>query len=570
VPPLAWRAAGLGGRQPARARRRIGSTAGRRGASRKILERLNVKQAHRTAAVATSVFLGVAAITLAAGGIPPGPSGTAHAARSVRPNIIMVRTDDQTLAQFSKKTMPQTAKLVGGQGTTFKNFIVTTPLCCPSRAAVMTGQYGHNSGVLGNHPGYPDLQGKRNVLPVWLQRAGYQTAHVGKFLNGYGHGPEDVTDVAPGWDQWFTLIHGPRYYGYTLSKNGHEVHFGNRPRDHVTRVLDREALRLLRKDLKRKGPVYLQLDERAPHTSQGFTRGRCTKGTPQPDPRDIHRFSGAPLPDPPSFNEPDVSDKPSFIRDLPQISQSRIDNIRLRYQCGLASVRGVDRGMARIRDLLERTHELQRTVIIFTSDNGFFFGEHRLPGGKFPPYEESIRVPLLIRVPRAFRGGPRVAKVNKPTANIDLVPTILRLADARPCRSPGHCRTLDGRSLVNLMRGRDGNWPAHRGLLVELNDPTGVAGVCAYEGVRKRNDVFVRYTSLISQGGSQCTATGERERYDLSSDQFELQNQCFSGAPLSCPTDAKQTELDRAFRRLRNCSGIRGRDSLGRNHDYCE
>ncbi|MCI0634331.1 MAG: sulfatase-like hydrolase/transferase, partial [Actinobacteria bacterium] len=163
-----------------------------------------------------AVTVAVLATAAATGPLAPGAAKDGK-----RPNIVVVVTDDQTLASLSAATMPSTVALIGGGGTEFTNAVVTTPLCCPSRASMLTGQYAHNHGTLGNTPGYQALRQKANTLPVWLRRAGYVTAHVGKYLNRYKASVEHPTEVAPGWDEWHTVIDPAgkfvRYYDYRLS-----------------------------------------------------------------------------------------------------------------------------------------------------------------------------------------------------------------------------------------------------------------------------------------------------------------------------------------------------------------
>jgi N-acetylglucosamine-6-sulfatase len=493
----------------------------------------------------------------------------AGAASPGRPNLILIRTDDQTAHQFNSRTMPNTIRLLARRGTTFTNSIVTTPLCCPSRASSLTGQYGHNNGVLSNDPGYPDLIEKQNTLPVWLRRAGYRTAHVGKYFNNYSVSAPRPGAVAPGWDEWRTAFdrEGPRYYGYSLSDNGQRVTYGEQASDYVTRVLNREAVGLIRAYASGDRPLFLQLDQRAPHRSVGVARGRCRNHLPQPDPRDVHRFAHEPLRKPPSFNEMDVSDKPSFIRGLRRLGPSSIRRMKVWDQCARASLREVDRGVASIHRALQRTGEWGNTVIVFTSDNGYYYGEHRLGTGKAPPYEESIRVPLVIRAPSAYRNGaPRVSRIAEPVGNIDLTPTILRLAGARPCGSPGHCRTMDGRSLMPFLAGNTRAWPAHRGLLVELDQSRGGnAGVCAYAGIRVQARIFTEYTQVVDRSTGACKPARERELYDLGNDPYELRN--LAGRRGHA---AERRRLSARLERLRRCAGIAGRDRRLGGRPFCE
>src|SRR5439155_24504628 len=139
------------------------------------------------------------------------------------------------------------------------------------------------------------------------------------------------------------------------------------------------------------------------------------------------------------------------------------------WRCALESLRAVDRGVHRITRALKRTGELSNTVLVFTSDNGFYYGEHRLRGGKGLPYDEGVRVPFLVRVPKPLRAGAPVGRtIHLPVAGVDVAPTLLRLAGAEPCRQSGNCRTLDGRSLLPLLRGAGSDWPKERGVLLKL------------------------------------------------------------------------------------------------------
>jgi arylsulfatase A-like enzyme len=146
-------------------------------------------------------------------GLAPGvfapPTGAAQPVRAAhqRPNIIVIQTDDQDPASLSRRVMPHVVKLLGRHGTKFTDYIASGPLCCPSRAVMLTGQYGHNNGVLWNAPDpYGDLRGKHNTLPVWLRRAGYRTAHLGKYFNLYARATGDPNEVAPGWEKWYTAL----------------------------------------------------------------------------------------------------------------------------------------------------------------------------------------------------------------------------------------------------------------------------------------------------------------------------------------------------------------------------
>ncbi len=212
------------------------------------------------------------------------------------PNIVMVVTDDQTLAMLNERTMPETLARIGGEGTTFTDAVATTPLCCPSRAAMLTGQYGHNNGVLDNK--YRLLNKKRNILPVWLERSGYTTIHVGRYLNGYERVAKARTRPAPGWSQWHSLIKPRRYYGYTLSVNGGTRPYTNAPEDYLTSVLTERSVQMINRFGPQSKPFYLQVDHLAPHTSGGEENGGRCVGAAIPGPQDEDAFDGEPLPGP--------------------------------------------------------------------------------------------------------------------------------------------------------------------------------------------------------------------------------------------------------------------------------
>jgi N-acetylglucosamine-6-sulfatase len=492
-----------------------------------------------------------------------------------KPNIVLIQADDQTASQFTPRVMPWTSSLLANHGTTFTNYVATTPLCCPSRASLLTGQYAHNNGVWNNNVdgGYPALIDKANVLPVWLQEAGYRTIHVGKFLHAYGAAVSEPGEVAPGWDDWQTLVPADGgYYDYELSANGRIVHMGTGDDDYATRVITRKAVGAVRRYAPRAHPFYLQVDQRAPHGAGNNRPGRCRRiSNPEPDPTDMGKFSNAVLPKPPSFDEADTRDKPEFIRELPRLTYEARGNIREHWSCALASLVGVDRSVASIFNAVKRAGELHRTAFIYISDNGHFFGEHRLPTGKIFPYEEALLQPLVIRLPRKYRDGVRrVESSGRPVANIDLAPTILDLAGGTPCPARGPCRTMDGRSVMPLL-SRSGHWPRHRNLLTEFRDPGHRHfASCEFAGIRTTRGIYIEHYSVASQSDQRCQPTFQVERYNLADDPYELRNLCYGGLPGSCPAGAYQKRLERRLQRLRTCAGIRRRDQQVDGRPYCD
>ncbi len=510
---------------------------------------------------------GVACAAVLAAACAPSPARAAHA--GARPNIIVIQTDDQNAADLTARTMPQTMRTIVRPGTSFSNYVVATPQCCPSRAALMTGQYPHNNGVANNTAGYLTLQDPDSMLPSWLQAAGYRTAHIGKFLNRYDDAVGSIAIPAPGWDDWFSVPDATRYYNYEVGDNGILRHHGKDPRDYVTSVLDRHAVKIVREWSRSKRPFYLQLDERAPHgTSARAGTAGCPKG-PVPRPLDSGRFASKHLPRPPSFNEEDVTDKPALVQQLPLLTKPEIAAATRTYRCRLESLREVDRGVGAIHRALAATHSLSNTVLVLLSDNGFFFGEHRIAHGKIVPYEEALRQPMAIRLPPAVRAAKPVPNVTRAAANIDIAPTLLQLAGAAPCTTSGDCRTLDGRSLVPLLEGRSPRWSVGRSILVEFSDPQiDYTGVCSYVGVHQVKRTYVHYTSAVLRGQNSCQSIDETETYDLANDPFQLLN-LFPGSPGSREA-TEQTSLERKLSALGHCAGIRGRDPSPPSGHYCD
>ncbi len=478
---------------------------------------------------------------LATGAVAFPGTAAAQAGAQRPPNFLVILADDQAQNTFKRKYMPRTFRGIVGPGTRFTDGIAAPPLCCPARAGVLTGQYPHNHGVFSNHPGYSDLSDPGNTLPVWLDRAGYRTGFVGKFLNGYN----DVAGVspAPGFDRWFQFIKYPGYYRYEVSDEGRRVRYGHQRRDYSTDVLTRKARRFLDRGPRRRRPFFLWLAYNAPHGVRStFSPCRTQASALPPDRRTYREVNHFPLPRPPSFNERRVADKPQAIRALPRLGSDAIRRIRHIWHCGLAAVSALDDGVGRVIAKLRRQRQLRRTIILYLSDNGYFFGEHRKPNGKGAVYEPALNVPFAVRVPRAYRNGALASRVHSVVSIQDVAPTLLAYASrfgdsVPPCAAPGDCRRLDGRSLAPLLGGRQ-SWPRGRGVLVELDTPR------TYQAIRGRRHV---YSEL---------RTGERELYDLRVDPFELRNRAgrASYATVEQALRARLSELS-------SCSGVEGRDT---------
>jgi N-acetylglucosamine-6-sulfatase len=457
-----------------------------------------------------------------------GSTGPRAAVAPPRPNIVVLETDDQTLAEM--EVLPNVRRLIGDEGVTFDNNFDSFSLCCPSRASFLTGQYSHNNGVRGNAPpdgGYEKLD-HTNTLAVWLQSAGYYTVHLGKYLNGYGR--RNPLEIPPGWSEWHGAVDPTtyRYYDYTLNENGVLTTYCATPDPscYQTDVYRDKANEIIR----RRGPgqpFFLWVAFLANHSGGPREPGDPAGfATPDPAPRHANRFASTPLPMPPDFNEADVSDKPTLIRRMAPITARQRANIQENWQQRRETLLAVDEAVTSIVETLRQTGELDDTLLIFTSDNGFFHGEHRVRNGKVRLYEESIRVPLLMR----WTGNaslPRHVHRKQLTMNVDDAETIL--AAAGDTARPG--RVEDGVSLLRFWR--DGGLEVGRDLLID-NMP----GVTHFDAIRSRNFLYAEYQN------------GDRELYDLQKDPYELQSQHGNQA-----YDQIKAALAGRLRNLVGCAG---------------
>lgn len=503
----------------------------------------------RTGAGVAGILVG--ALALSAGIAAHMASGEATAAAATQPpNFLIVLVDDQSQNSFKRAYMPKTFEDIVDRGTRFRDGIAAPPLCCPDRAGILTGQYPHNHGVFSNHPGYPSLRDPGDTLPVWLNRAGYRTGFVGKFLNGYTD--QAGTAPAPGFDSWFGFVGFPGYYDYDMSKDGSLRHFGSARSDYSTDVLTRHAKSFLAQSSGSGEPFFLWLAYEAPHGWPSPIRPCTRAATPAPPTRAAYRrVQDAPLPRPPSFNERNVSDKPAAIRNLPLLSKREIHRITINWRCTLAAVHELDRGVGHVMKKLGSEGEAQNTVVFYVSDNGDYFGEHRRSNGKSDVYEPSLNVPYAVKMPRAYRSGSRVDESGAVVSNQDITATITDYANrfaggVDTCAAPGDCRRMDGRSIAPLV-GSGGTWPADRGVLAEIDAETH-----DYDAIRTSRYV---YSEL---------ATGERELYDLKRDPYELHNHAGQTAYA-----AVQSRLAARLALLRRCSGVQGRDAPSAQ-PFCE
>ncbi len=486
----------------------------------------------------TALTAGCALLAIAAQATPAAAQG-GDAAGAERPNVVVVMSDDQT--QESIRFMPKTQSLIGAQGATFPTSVTNWPVCCPSRATFLTGQYAHNHQVLGNTPpaGGFDRLNQAQTLPVWLQAAGYYTAHIGKFLNGY---ESSSTGVPLGWSEWHGSKRTYTFYGYQLLEDGQLNTYGSTGTDpdapadpslYSTDVYTDKAVELIGRRAPEDQPFFLSVAYLAPHSGgpnpDPPNESRCN-ATAKPAARHIGSLDAEPLPLPPNFNEADVSDKPAGIAARAPLTEQQIQNATRNYRCRGESLLAIDEGVERIVAALAAAGELDDTLFVYTSDNGFFHGEHRVHNGKNRVYEEAIRVPLMIRGPGIEAG----VVVDEITVNADLAPTILEAANAQAGVA------VDGTSLLPFaedprrLRGRE--------LLIEQDasddDGDGSANGVFYDAIRN-----ARYTYVEN-------ASGERELYDLDADPFQLDNQIANPA-----YDAAEAALTARLASLRVCAG---------------
>ncbi len=415
------------------------------------------------------------------------PSEAHPPKRGHRPNVVVVMTDDQAVGDL--RVMHRTRRLLARKGVTFRNYFTTFPECCPSRATYLTGQYDHNEGVSTNRC-FSDLD-QSTTMAVALQRAGYRTGWVGKFLNGYpGFAHDNPEDIPQGFSRWWGETRGLMYKG-RVDANGTIKIFRHR---YLTNVYADLGARFIRRSAASGSPFWLTVATLAPH---GEPKRKGLYPNPRPAPQDRGAFRDAPLPRPPSFNERDVRDKPRFLR-YPRLQPDEIRDLRKRYHSRLESLLAVDRLVAKLVRQVRAAHQLRNTWFIFTSDNGFMLGEHRMVGKK-KLYEESERVPLIIRGPRGKL--PRGAVRRQLTGNVDLAPTILRIAGAAPLD------VVDGRSLLPLARDRK----AGHGRAILYSNQEAV-------GVRVPGWV------LIEHDQDHDGTPDAFELYDLRRDPYELRN----------------------------------------------
>lgn len=449
--------------------------------------------------VATGLLL-LACVCLSPARLEPGPLQAQE-----RPNILFILTDDQDVGSVSE--MPNVRSQLVERGTTFDRAYATTPLCCPSRTSILRGQYAHNHRVIdnkapeGGFAGFQRLDLEDSTVARWLDRAGYHTGYIGKYLNEYGSYEKPTTHVPPGWDRWIGYQDGPQEQhereAFKINDQGKVARI-EAGAGFDTDYFARRAETYI-ENRKAGRPWFLVVATNAPHTPADATA------------RNDDSYLGRTMPKTPAFNEADLSDKAAIWRDNPRLPERcrphGADGSGDKLECvseanelwrdRMESLRDVDDMVGGLLAALRERGFAKNTYVVYASDNGFALYQNRV-FSKGAPYEPSQRIPLLIRGP----GVPGGRVDHRLVANIDLAPTFAHWAGAR---SP---EFVDGRSLVPVLSNPETPWRTR--LLFENR-----LGDHDFDVLRTEADqVYIEYP-----------LTGETEYYDLTEDPYQLEGQ---------------------------------------------
>lgn len=474
-----------------------------------------------------------------------GSSGTSAPPPQERgPNIVFILTDDQDMATLA--TMANVKALLQDEGMSFSRNYVSLSLCCPSRVSGLRGQYAHNSTIYKNSApdgGFEGMYAKgleQSTIATWLQTAGYRTAFFGKYLNGYPN-TASPTYKPPGWNEWYSPNGGTPYkaFNYTMNENGRTVSYGEAAADYMTDVLSAKAADFINRSVEQypNQPFFAYISTFAPHSPA------------TPAPRHEAAYPGATAPRTASWNEADLSDKPAWVQAQPLLTTDQIADIDRLYRRRLQSLLAVDELVGNIVNTLQATGQLANTYIVFTADNGYHQGQHRLDSGKMTAFEEDLLVPLVVRGP----GVPRGSTSTYLTANVDYAPTFAEIAGAS---IPSF---VDGRSLLPLLQGQSpAGW--RQVLLLEHKPDGNDERLAAKAGIQEPDDPFqtagdgpniTAFTGLRTADGLTYVEydNGDFELYDNATDPDQLRN-----GYATAPADTK-ARLAGWVGSLKNASG---------------
>jgi N-acetylglucosamine-6-sulfatase len=456
----------------------------------------------------------------------PAPAPQASAGGPKRPNIIFILTDDLSLNLV--QYMPHVVKMQQ-DGVTFANYFVTDSLCCPSRSSIFTGRFPHDTGIFrntGNDGGFLAFHNRHHeqmTFATALATAGYRTAMLGKYLNGY---KPQTNPPEPGWSLWEVAGNGYPQFRYDFSDNGKFLRAGNQPSEYLTDVLAAKAVDFVKQSAGQ--PFAIEVATFSPHAP--YT----------PAPRDANAFPDLRAPRSAAFNAAPDAAAPAWLHTHPALTDADMAGIDRDFRKRAQSVQAVDKMIGELQEAVAAIGEEKNTYFVFSSDNGYHMGEHRLMPGKMTAFDTDIHVPLIVTGPGVAPG--RV--VQEIADNIDLNPTFTEIGAATTAAN------VDGRSLVPLLHGqtvtawRKAALVEHHGHLTDRADPDfpGMrsGNPPSYEAIRGATWVYVEYDG------------GEKEYYDRATDPDELHN-----TYASLPDDQKAS-LHAMVMGLQNCHDAQG------------
>ncbi len=479
-----------------------------------------------------------------------------HAAAAARPaappTVRRLTADDQRVDH--RTFMPSPQSVLRRRGVTFSDALSPYPLCCPARAQILTGQYNHNNGVMGNswpHGGYWAFKDQRNTLPVWLKRAGYHTAFVGKYLNQYGDPPlrlhvtrQQRYAVPPGWQDWYASVDGVHAYTHvTLNVKTAKDRRPHRKfvNQYQTNFFGDTTAALIKRYHRSNKPFFIWASHLAPHVAKGPNGWR----PPIPAARDKGHYAGLPLPAERAYRQSLNAAPVGKFGPMANLTPKPLTKLRREHRLRAESLLSLDRAVKQAVDTLKLTHEYKNTVIIFTSDNGYALGEHRYMG-KDRPYEPELRIPMIVNAPHikqrysTRKPRPRL-KVPDTVTITDIAATIVGVTGVRPGRP------LEGIDMTRPAQNPDHGPGGDRAVLIESGPSHHKqVGTQKFVGVRTN-----RYTWLAWDWQKMPNNThGPAEFYDRSKDEAQIRNLVSATSPV--PAESALRDLATL---MRHCKG---------------